>query len=491
MSVRVRFAPSPTGYLHVGGARTALYNYLYARATGGTFVLRIEDTDAGRSTDASVQAILAGLRWLGLGWDEGPEAGGGHGPYFQSQRRAFYDAYARRLAAAGHTYPCYCTPEELEARRNAQLARGEDPRYDQRCRSLTPAERAARTSSGTPSAVRFAMSEPREVAWEDIVRGRIAFQSAVLDDFVLVRSDGLPTYNFACVVDDVEMRITHVIRGDDHISNTPRQLLLYRALGAAEPRFAHASMILGPDGKRLSKRHGATSVEAFGELGILPEGMVNFLALLGWALDGKTELFTLAELERVFALERVNPNPAIFDTQKLEWVNAQHLKRLDEPERVRRVIGYLAAHGHDLSQRSDEWRTLFVRALGDRVRTLADAATVGAFVLEDSPALEPEAWAELLARPEAGALLKSLAARMGASSEWSLESLETSVRALAGELGVKAGELISPARVALTGRRAAPGIFEVMWLLGRERVIARLRAAAERWRVETRLATGA
>jgi glutamyl-tRNA synthetase len=490
-SVRVRFAPSPTGFLHVGGARTALYNYLHARRTGGTFVLRIEDTDAVRSSDDSVQAILAGMRWLGLAWDEGPGAGGEHGPYFQSQRRTHYDAYATRLAAAGHSYPCFCAPDELEARRAEQVARGEDPRYDGRCRSLTPEQRAARIGGGERPVLRFALPAARELAWDDVVRGRIAFQSDVLDDFVLVRSDGLPTYNFACVVDDIEMRITHVIRGDDHISNTPRQLLLYRALAATEPVFAHASMILGPDGKRLSKRHGATSVEAFGELGILPEGMVNFLALLGWALDGKTELFTLAELERVFTLERVNPNPAVFDTQKLEWVNAQHLKRLDEPERVRRVVGFLAAHGHDLSDRSDEWRTVFVRALGDRVRTLADAADVGAFVLEDPPAMDAEAWAELLSKSGADTRLERLAHRVAGTAEWSLAALEAGTRALAVELGVKPGELIAPARVALTGRKAAPGIFEVMWLLSRERTALRLTAAAERWRAESPLAARA
>ncbi|HXJ70024.1 MAG TPA: glutamate--tRNA ligase, partial [Verrucomicrobiae bacterium] len=343
-------------------------------------------------------------------------------------------------------------------------------------------------ASGEPAALRFRRPAPEEVAWDDVVRGRIAFQSEVLDDFVLVRSDGWPTYNFACVVDDIHMRITHVVRGDDHISNTPRQILLYRAFAAEPPVFAHASMILGPDGKRLSKRHGATSVEAFGDLGIVPEGMVNFLALLGWALDGKTEIFSLAELERVFRLERVGPNPAVFDTQKLEWVNAQHLKQLDEAERTRRVCDFLARQGHDLSARSEEWRRAFVRAMGDRLKTLADAADVGAFALSDPPAMEPEAWAELLSRPGSDARLAALAARIDALPEWTLPSLETATRALASESGVKAGEVITPARVALTGRKAAPGIFEVMWLLGRERVGSRLRAAAERWRAESPLA---
>jgi glutamyl-tRNA synthetase len=490
-AVRVRFAPSPTGFLHVGGARTALYNYLHARATGGVFVLRIEDTDTERSTEASTHAIFDSLRWLGLAWDEGPGVGGEFGPYFQAERRELYADAARRLEDGGHAYPCFCTPAELEQRRAGQLARGEPPRYDGRCRTLSPDERARRRAAGESAALRLSVPPGRELSWEDVVRGRIAFQSDVLDDFVLVRSDGWPTYNFACVVDDIHMRISHVIRGDDHISNTPRQILLYRAFDAEPPVFAHASMILGPDGKRLSKRHGATSVEAFGDLGIVPEGMVNFLALLGWALDGKTEIFTLAELERVFRLDRVGPNPAVFDTQKLEWINAQHLKRLDEAERTRRVCAWLEQRGHDLSGRSDEWRRAFVRALGDRLRTLADAADVGAFALEDPPAMEPEAWAELLARPGSDARLAALAARVESLDAWTLEALEGATRSLASESGVKAGDVITPARVALTGRKAAPGIFDVMWLLGRDRVASRLRAAAERWRAESPLAAQA
>lgn len=492
MSVRVRFAPSPTGHLHVGGARTALYNYLFARGLGGTFVLRIEDTDAERSTDESVQAIFNGMRWLGLTWDEGPGVGGEYGPYFQTERRALYDEYAAKLEAMGRAYPCFCTSEELEKRRAEQLERGEDPRYDGRCRTLSAGERAARRAAGARPALRFAKPEAdEEVAWDDIVRGRVSFQSAVLDDFVLVRGDGLPTYNFACVVDDVTMRITHVIRGDDHISNTPRQLLIYRALSAPVPSFAHASMILGPDGKRLSKRHGATSVEAFGDLGILPEGMVNFLALLGWALDGKTELFTLAELEKVFALERVNPNPAVFDTQKLEWVNAQHLKMLPEADRVARILRFLAAQGHDLSGRGDAWCTAFVRALGDRVRTLADAVDVGAFVLQAEPAMTSEAWDELVQKAGAGPRLAALAGQLAALPDWTLEAVEAATRGLATELGVKAGEVIAPARVALTGRKAAPGIFEVIWLVGRDVAVRRLEAAAARWQAESPLAAGA
>jgi glutamyl-tRNA synthetase len=287
MSVRVRFAPSPTGHLHVGGARTALYNYLHAKRNGGVFILRIEDTDAARSTPESLDAIYDGLRWLGLTWDEGPEVGGPHGPYFQSERRDLYRRHADALLASGRAYPCYCTAAELEERRAAQMSRGEPPRYDGRCRTLDAAGRAKMEAEGRGAALRFALPGPGEVAWEDVIRGRVAFRNEVLDDFVLLRSDGLPTYNFACVVDDQAMEISDVIRGDDHISNTPRQLLLYQALGFAMPRFAHVPMILGDDGSRLSKRHGATSVAAYRDLGYLPEAMVNFLALLGWSFDGQ------------------------------------------------------------------------------------------------------------------------------------------------------------------------------------------------------------
>jgi nondiscriminating glutamyl-tRNA synthetase len=480
MSVRVRFAPSPTGYLHVGGARTALYNYLLARARGGTFVLRIEDTDAARSTPESIAAILQGMRWLGLAWDEGPEAGGAHGPYRQTERGEFYARAAATLLASGHAYRCWCTAEELAARRAASPAESGESRYDGRCRRLPEAEREAKLASGAPYALRFALPGDGVTAWDDVVRGRIEFRNDVLDDFVLVRSDGLPTYNFACVVDDSAMRITHVIRGDDHISNTPRQLLLYAALGETPPVFAHASMILGPDGKRLSKRHGATSVEAFGDLGIVPEAMANFLALLGWAYDGQRELFSLAELEELFTLEKVGANPAIFDTAKLEWMNGQHLKRLPEDDRRARVEAWLAAHGHDLSARSPEWRAAFVRALGERLRTLADAADVGAFALADEVALDPAALEALAARPRSAECLRALAQVLRSDAEFSLASLEAGTRGLAATLAVKPGELMGAARVALTGRTNSPGIFEVMWLVGRETCVARLESAAGR-----------
>jgi glutamyl-tRNA synthetase len=484
--VRVRFAPSPTGYLHVGGARTALYNYLFARVHGGTFVLRIEDTDAARSTEESVRAILDSLRWLGLAWDEGPGVGGSHGPYFQAERRERYQAHAEALRAAGRAYPCFCAPVELEERRAKAAAEGLPAQgYDGRCRQLDEAARARLAVEGRVPALRFAHDAAGETAWDDVVRGHVAFRNDVLEDFVLLRPDGLPTYNFACVVDDHEMEITHVIRGDDHISNTPRQLVLYRALGWEPPAFAHVSMILGADGSRLSKRHGATSVAAYHEMGYVPEAMVNFLALLGWSLDDKTTLFTLPELERVFSLERVSRNPAVFDLQKLEWMNGQHLKRLPEEERVARATAFLAARGVDLSRHPAEWWAALVRVLGERVRTLADLETLGAFALEDEPDTDPVAWGEVQAKPEVDVRLEALAAVLEPDAEWSHESLERVTRGLAAERGWKPGELMSSARVALTGRKTSPGLFDVMGLLGHDRTLARLRAAANRWRAES------
>jgi glutamyl-tRNA synthetase len=490
VTVRVRFAPSPTGFLHVGGARTALYNYLFARVHGGVFVLRIEDTDAARSTDESVAAILDSMRWLGLTWDEGPGAGGAVGPYFQSERRALYQRHAAALRAAGRAYPCYCTPAELEAMREAQSALKEPQRYDGRCRGLDATARGRLEAEGRGAALRFALDAAGETAWDDVVRGRIAFRNDVLDDFVLLRADGLPTYNFACVVDDHEMAISHVIRGDDHISNTPRQIALYGAFGWAVPAFAHVSMILGSDGSRLSKRHGATSVAAYRELGYVPAGMVNFLALLGWSLDDRTELFTLAELERVFRLERVSRNPAVFNLEKLEWLNGQHLRRLPEAERTALVTGFLAERGHDLSRHPVEWWSALVRILGERVRTLADVERQGAFALSDELETEPAAWAELLEKPAVGPRLEQLAMALESDPDFSLESLERLTRGLAATLAVKPGELMAAARVALTGRKTAPGLFEVLWLLGRTRAVGRLRDAAARWGAESAHARG-
>ena len=368
--------------------------------------------------------------------------------------------------------------------REEQATRKAPLRYDGRCRGLSDAQRAEREAAGAKPALRYALAPGGETAWDDVVRGAVTFQNDVLDDFVIVRSDGLPTYNFACVVDDHEMQISHVIRGDDHISNTPRQLLLYAAFGWAPPIFAHAAMILGADGSRLSKRHGASSVEAFRDLGIIPAALDNFLALLGWAYDGTREIFTLAELEELFKLERVGRTPSTFNMEKLEWLNGQHLKRESEESRARYVREFLSTRGEDVSAHTEEWWVLFVRMLGERLKTLVDAKTYGRFALEDKLEMDAEAWTSVIERPGAGDRFEELAARLEGDNEFSLASLEALTRELAAASGLKAGELIGLARVALTGRKISPGIFEVMVLLGKERSVARLREAAARWRAE-------
>ena len=333
-SVRVRFAPSPTGKLHIGGARTAIYNWAFARANGGTFILRIDDTDPTRSTDENTQIILRAMRWLGLDWDEGPEVGGDFGPYSQTERLDLYKRTAERLLAEGKAYPCFCTPEQLAADREAAQAR-KDPfqGYQRRCRDLSPEEAQARIDAGEPYVLRIKVPEDRgNVVINDAVHGEVAFDAKELDDFVIFRSDGTPTYNFATVVDDALMGITHVIRGDDHLSNTPRQVMVYEAMGAPVPVFAHISMILGADGKKLSKRHGATSVEEYRDAGYLSDAFVNYLALLGWSLDGETTVIPRDVLASQFSLERISKNPATFDPKKLDWMNAEYINAMSNAD---------------------------------------------------------------------------------------------------------------------------------------------------------------
>jgi len=481
LPVRVRFAPSPTGYLHVGGARTALFNYLFARRHGGVFLLRIEDTDRERSTKEAVAAIFEGLRWLGLDWDEGPDKPGAFGPYFQSERLALYAAAAEKLLVEEKAYRCFCDPEALKERRAAALARGEPPKYDRTCHRLGREASDARAAKGEPHALRFFMPEGM-TTWEDSVRGTVTFQNATLDDLVILRTDRHPTYNFAAVVDDAGMRISHVLRGDDHISNTPRQIQIYKALALEPPVFGHVPMILGPDGTRLSKRHGATSVTEYRDAGFLPEAMVNFLALLGWAFDGEREIFTLEELTRVFSLERISKNPAIFNHEKLEWMNGEYFRALPVAKRADLVAEHLRATG-GLPEESLRDRARLERAVlavGERMRRPADFLTYAAFAFVEE--LEPEAgaWADLVAKTGAGDRLRKLADVLARVEPFEHDPIEQAVRGLASELGVKAGEVIMPARIALTGKKVTPGIFDVILLLGRERSVARLRSAAER-----------
>jgi len=484
--VRVRFAPSPTGYLHVGGARTALFNYLYARKHGGTFVLRIEDTDQDRNVEDALGGILEGLKWLGLRWDEGPEVGGPHGPYFQSERLPGYAEAALRLLAEGKAYRCYCDPEELKKKREQAMARSEPPKYDRTCFRLTKEESEARAANGAPFAIRFLMPEG-ETSWVDEVRGTVTFQNGTLDDLVILRTDRHPTYNFAAVVDDAAMSITHVLRGDDHISNTPRQIRIYEALGLLPPRFGHLPMILGQDGTRLSKRHGAVSVTAFRDDGILPQAMVNFLALLGWAFDGEREMFTMDELAQVFALDRVSKNPAIFNYEKLDWMNGEYFRALPLGVRADMVAAYLR-ETRALPEAAFQDRPFLeraVEAVGDRMKRPRQFLEYAGYLFVDTVDPEPAPWAELLAKPLAAARLRKLADALAEVDPFEHDAIEKATRGLAVVEAVKAGEVIMPARIALTGKKVSPGIFDVMLLLGRERTVRRLRHSAERLEAES------
>jgi len=509
-TVRVRFAPSPTGHLHVGGARTALYNYLYARHTGGVFVLRIEDTDAQRSTRESYEGILRGMRWLGLEWDEGPDVGGNFGPYMQSARGVIYHSAANRLVEEGNAYHCFCTPEDLGAMKIEALEKKDLVKYDGRCRNLSPGEVRERLDRRVPHVIRFRMPEEGTISFQDIVRGDFNFVNTELDDFVLIKSDGKPTYNFAVVVDDSRMQISHVIRGDDHISNTPRQVHLYRALGYRLPKFAHLPMILGDDRARLSKRHGATSIDFYRERHYLPEAMVNYLALLGWSLDDKREIFSKKALIEKFSLKRVSRNPAMFDTDKMEWVNAEHFKKLDLRSRTRLVYEMLEEKGFlppdfevDLSRPVDlklvpgtepvisglnqdvdsvdekEFRRLseILKVLGNRLKLLREVPEKLGYFYKDDYARDENAVQLHLGRSEVPGRLGRLADEYEKLRYFDRSSVEEVLRNLADSMGIEAGELIHPCRVALTGMNVSPDIFSVIVLLGKAKTVERLRAA--------------
>jgi len=476
---RVRFAPSPTGYLHVGGARTALFNWLFARRIGGVFVLRIEDTDLERSSQDMVEGILDGLRWLGLEWDEGPGIGGEFGPYFQSQRLDRHRTMAERLVVDGHAYYCYCTAETLKAKRDAAEQAGSAWRYDRTCCALTPDEIAARERDRMPRVIRFRVPAG-STRFDDLVHGPIAFDGANIEDFVLLRSDTQPTYQLSVVSDDVEMRITHVVRGDDHISNTPKQILLYRAVGAQEPKFAHVPLILGPDKKRLSKRHGATSVTEYARQGYLPEAMFNFLSLLGWSPGNDQEIFAREALVSAFTLEGISGGNAVFNVEKLDWFNQQHIMRLAPDELAIRVKPWLAAAGlwHDdyLSNRR-AWFLTVLELLKPRVKRLDDFAFQGALFFSDAVEYDEAAVAKHLRAPDMDAHLEAFDTALGQLDTFDPASTEGMLRTLADARGLKAGVLIHAVRVAVTGKTVSPGLFDVLSLLGRDRVRPRLAAA--------------
>ena len=458
-AIRTRFAPSPTGYLHIGGARTALFNFLYARHHGGTFVLRVEDTDRERSTDAATAAILDSLRWLGLTWDEGP--------FFQSERTALYLEHAERLLAAGHAYRCWCTAEALEQQRQAAQAEGRRAMYDRRCRER-------RDQPEGPFTIRFKTPLVGETLVHDALRGVVTFQNAEIDDLIIVRSDGSPTYNFCVVVDDATMGITDNIRGDDHLANTPKQVLMYQALGFAPPRFAHVPLILGLDRARLSKRHGATSVLAYRDEGYLPAALNNYLARLGWSA-GDQEIFTAEELIAKFSLDHVGASAGVFNPEKLDWVNAQHLKAMAPEEIATLLEPFIAARGWQVPA-GDGWLARLAAALRERASTLVDLLDQGAYFFTDAVTIDPAAAAKHLAKANRQAL-DALRDALASLEPWSVPAIESAVQTVLAGHGLALGKLAQPLRVALTGGSVSPGIYEVIELVGRTRCLARLDAA--------------
>ena len=476
MGPRVRFAPSPTGYLHVGGARTALFNWLYARRHGGTFVLRIEDTDVERSSADMVTGILEGLRWLGLDWDEGPEVGGPHAPYFQSERLERYRAAAAQLVAGGHAYYCYCSADRLREQREAAEKRGEAWQYDRACLALSPQRGAELEASGAPRAIRFKVP-PGSTAFDDQVKGRIEFDGANIEDFVILRSDQYPTYHLSVVADDIDMAITHVIRGDDHISNTPKHVLLFEAFGAPAPRFAHVPLILGADKKRLSKRHGATSVTEYQRQGYLPDAMVNFLALLGWSPGDDRELMSMTALVESFSLEGISGGNAVFNTEKLDWMNGQYIARLPVAQLATAVEPFLVEAGlwpSAVRDIDEPWLHRLLDLLRPRAKRLTDFVDLARPFLMDTVDYDPEAIEKHLSTPGLAAHLSALVESLGTAVPFDEPHVEAAVRGSAAERGIKPGLLIHAVRVAVTGRTTSPGLFEVLALLGQERTIARL-----------------
>ena len=485
--VRVRFAPSPTGKLHVGGARTAIYNWAFARATGGTFILRIDDTDPTRSTDENTQVILRAMRWLGLDWDEGPEVGGDFGPYAQTERMDLYREAAERLVAEGKAYYCFCTPEELAAAREAAAARKDSFQgYQRTCRNIDPAVAQARVEAGEPYTIRIKVPDGRgDVIVNDAVHGEVRFNARELDDFIIFRSDGTPTYNFATVVDDALMGITHVVRGDDHLSNTPRQVIVYEALGAPTPTFAHISMILGSDGKKLSKRHGATSVEEYRDAGYLSDAFVNYLALLGWAPDGESTIISRERLASEFSLDHVSKNPATFDPKKLDWIQQQYLQAMSDEEFSNEVLipalidGGLEEYPEDGECAHDgAWYDLLSSILKPRVTLPADVVDKAAFLYEgDEVEYDEKSVAKNLAKEGAGAFVARATEALTALDAWTPEAIDAALAPLPDELGVGKRPFYGAVRVAVCGNQVSPPLGESIALLGRETTLARLSRA--------------
>jgi len=458
--VRVRFAPSPTGHLHIGGARTALFNWLFARHNGGSFILRIEDTDTTRSTDEYIEAIIEGMQWLELDWDEGP--------FRQTARFDIYRSYVDRLLAEGKVYRCYCTPEELEHRREKALAEGRTPKYDGRCRNITG------PIPGKPAAIRFKMPQEGVTVLDDMIKGRIEFENSLLEDMIILRSDGSPTYNFVVVVDDIDMKITHIIRGDDHVNNTPKQIHIYKAFGWEPPQFGHLPMILGSDKSRLSKRHGATSVMAYKDMGYQPDALVNYLVRLGWSY-GDQEVFTRDELTKYFSFDNVGSSAAVFNPEKLLWLNSQYIMNTPPERLAELVLPFLVKAGFVIEGHYPDmqWLSKAALTLRERAKTLVELAQSMKYYLLEEVEIDQKARDKVL-KPDGIALLADLREALSGVADFTAPEIEKTFASIVDKKGVKLGNLAQPARVAITGGTASPGIFEVFEIVGKDRVLKRL-----------------
>ena len=477
MSVRVRFAPSPTGKLHIGNARTAIMNWVFARHENGTFVLRIEDTDVERSSEESERGILQDLHWLGLNWDEGPDVGGPHGPYRQSERLAIYREHAERLLQQGKAFYCYCTPEELEERKQQAIAEGRSANYDGRCRNLTDAERQAFEAEGRKPVIRFHVPEV-DLSFSDIVRGEVTFPAGQIGDFIILRADGMPTYNFACVVDDGLMQITHVIRGDDHLSNTPKQIALYQAFGWETPQFAHIPMILGPDRTRLSKRHGATSVEEFAKRGYLPQALINYLSLLSWSSESGEEILSVQRLIDEFDFSRVSKSPAIFDIVKLNWMNGVYIRQMDVPHLTDLCLPYLKKAGYKLPDRPVLEK--MIRVVQPSLEKLEDVIAKTEMFFTDEPEPENEQAVVMLNRESTQKVFWSFLRQLDTIGQMTVEQFRKIMKVVSEETGVIGKDLWMPVRIALTGKMHGPDLPLVAEILGKEKC----RRLIRRWVLE-------
>ncbi len=476
--VRVRFAPSPTGYLHIGGARTALFNWFFARQNNGQLVLRIEDTDFERLQEDSVAQILNSLKWLGIDWDEGPEKAGDFGPYYQSQRQDIYAAAAEILIQTGKAYYCFCTEEELETEREKQRQEGLPVRYSGKCSRLSANEIQERMEQGFKPVLRIKLPDFGQIVVKDIIRGSVSFKYDQFDDFIIMKSNGLPAYNFACTVDDHAMRISHVIRAEEHLSNTPKQQFIYEALGYEIPEFAHLSMILAPDRSKLSKRHGATSVSEFKDLGCLPEAIINYLTLLGWSpAEEQSEIISPEQTVRAFSLDKVSKTAAVYDIQKLIWLNGQYITKYDLEKLTFHAIPFLIQEGVISSLEAEQNHAYIlsvIKTVRERVRTLKEFAEACRYFFQDITGYDEKGREKYFRQEDAETLLLKGRECLAKVENFNVENTEKAYRNLMEELNIKGGQIIHPTRLALTGRTVSPGLFDVMALLGQKRCLERL-----------------